>query len=219
MQNQAQGAGASHSNQSTTGKQPEPIIAGGYRYEFVVDPPEYVCCSICHFPSRDPHLSDCCGHIFCYPCLHQRAKTAYEATCPNKKCPTPRSFKTFKNKQVERTVKDLKVFCTNKSKGCVWQDKISDIITHLSRNCQFEDIECPNTCGESVQRQHYSRHISSECRNRTIRCQYCRSEGQEFFILDQHKQTCPKLPVSCPNSCKIPGLLQEELAEISVLLR
>lgn len=89
---------------------------------------------------------------------------------------------------------------------------MSAIPHHLSRMCQFEDVECPNKCEEAVQRQNYIRHVSNECKNRNVKCQYCRLEGQQFFILDQHKQTCPKFPVSCPNSCKIPGLLQEELA-------
>ena len=197
------------------GKQNEtaaPTTAGGYRYEFVSDPPDYVRCSICHLPSRDPYLSDCCGSLFCYSCLQDKAKSTYGATCPNSRCPSPRSFKTFKNKQVERTVKELKIFCVNKGKGCGWQDKMGEIFLHLARNCQFEEIECSNQCGGMVQRQHYTRHVTSECQYRSVKCQYCRSEGPQCFVIDQHKQTCPKLPVSCPNSCKIPGLLQEDLA-------
>lgn len=209
MQNQSQGAGAA--GHSMAGKQAE-VSTGGYRLECVVDPPEYVCCTICHLPSRDPQLTDCCGNLFCLSCLQERIKSAYEATCPNPKCPTPRSFKTFKNKQVERAVRDLKVYCSNRSKGCGWQDKLSHISYHLSRNCQFEEVECPNQCGETLQRLSYSRHIANECKNRSVKCQYCRVEGQQRLILEEHKLVCPKIPVSCPNGCKIPGLLQEELA-------
>ena len=209
MQNQSQGAGAT--GQGTAGKQADPT-AGGYRFECVTEPPEYICCTICHLPSREPHLSDCCGHLFCFPCLQQRIKSAYEVTCPNPKCPAPRSFKTFKNKQVERAVRDLKVYCSNRSKGCSWQDKMCHLTYHLSRSCNFEEVECPNQCGETVQRLNYTRHIANECKDRNIKCQYCHIEGQQGFILDEHRQTCPKVPVACPNGCKIPGLLQEELA-------
>lgn len=206
MQSNNHGAGAS-------GKNGEKAMAsGGYRYEYVAEPPNYVLCAICHLPSRDPYLTDCCGSLFCYSCLQDKAKSVHGATCPNPKCPSPRAFKTFKNKQVERAVKDLKIYCINKNKGCGWHDKMSEIFLHLARNCQFEAIECSNQCGEMVQRQHYVHHVTSECQYRSVKCQYCRSEGPQRLILEQHKQTCPKFPVSCPNGCKIPGLVQEDLA-------
>ena len=211
MQNQTQEAGANGKNTAGNSKHSE-SASGGYPFEFVAEPPEYVCCTLCNLPSRDPQLSECCGHLFCFSCLHERIKSAYEVTCPNSKCPTPHSLKTFRNKQVERAVRELRVFCPNKSKGCSWQDKLTDIGYHLSRSCQFENIQCPHQCGEAVQRQNYIRHVGNDCKNRNVKCQYCRAEGQYYFIQDEHKQTCPKFPVSCPNGCKIPGLLQEELA-------
>ena len=205
MSNQGHGAGAS---------QKQGDAAGGYRYEFVVDPPDYVRCAICRLPSRDPILTDCCGHLFCSSCLQEKVKSTPQGltACPDPTCPNPRGFATFRNKQVERAVKDLKVFCSNKSKGCTWQDKITEINVHLVRNCQFEDVDCTNQCGQMVQRQNFSRHISSECQFRTAKCKYCRVEGQHIFIQGQHKQTCPKYPVACPNGCKISDLLQEGLA-------
>ena len=206
MSNQVHGAGASQ-------KQGDGV-AGGYRYEFVVDPPDYVRCAICRLPSRDPHLTDCCGQLFCNSCLQEKIRSSPHggSACPDPKCPNPRSFATFRNKQVERAVKDLRVFCSNRNKGCSWQDKITEINVHLVRNCQFEDVECTNqSCGQMVQRQHFSRHISSECQYRTTKCKYCKIEGQHLYILGQHKQTCPKYPVGCPNGCKISDLLQESL--------
>lgn len=211
MQNQGYGAGAS------LGK--VEAIVGGYRYEFVVDPPDYVRCTICRLPSRDPYLTDCCGNVFCHSCLQTsiQEKAAKSSSsngpgCPNARCPNPRGFKMFRNKQIERTVNNFKVYCTNKSKGCGWQDKVGEITIHLTRNCQFEDIECTNKCGQMVQRQHLSRHITNDCQSRTVKCKYCRSEGQHSFILGDHKETCPKYPVTCPNNCKVSDLLQEGLA-------
>ena len=206
MSNQGHGAGAS---------QRKGDLAGGYRYEFVVDPPDYIRCTMCRLPSRDPFLTDCCGQIFCNSCVQEKAKLSPQgiAACPDSKCPNPRAFAMFRNKQVERTVKELKVYCTNKSKGCTWQDKITEIHVHLVRNCPFEDVECTNQCGQMVQRQNYSRHISNECHCRSTKCKYCRAEGQHAFIQGTHKATCPKYPVACPNNgCKISDLLQEGLA-------
>lgn len=213
MQNQGHGAGASHA-----GKQAE--VVGGYRYEFVAEPPDYVRCIVCRLPSRDPYLTDCCGNVFCHSCLQtsiqeKAAKSSGSANgpvCPNARCPNPRGLKMFRNKQIERTVNELKVYCTNRSKGCGWQDRVSEIPLHLARNCQFEDVECTNKCGHMIQRQQLSRHVSNECQSRTVKCKYCRSEGKHSFILGDHKDTCPKYPVTCPNNCKASDLLQEGLA-------
>lgn len=214
MQNQGHGAGAS---QATQPVKPVETIIGGYRYEFVVDPPDYVRCTICRLPSRDPYLTDCCGNVFCNSCMQtsiqeKAAKSGNTNGCPNPRCPNPRGLKMFRNKQIERTVNDLKVYCTNRSKGCGWQDKVGEITVHLARNCQFEDVECTNKCGQMIQRQQLSRHISNECQARIVKCKYCRSEGQYIVILGEHKETCPKYPVTCPNNCKVSDLLQENLA-------
>ena len=215
MLHHGHGAGASRVGQNGINQATEAAV-GGYRYEFVIEPPDYLRCTLCRLPSRDPYLSDCCGNIFCSSCLQASfqggTKSPHSQGCPNPKCPNPRAFTTFRNKQVERNVKDLKVFCTNKSKGCTWQDKVSEISAHLTRNCQFEDVECTNQCGQMIQRQNFSRHISNECQFRNTKCKYCRAEGQNVYILGQHKQTCPKYPVACPNGCKVTDLLQEGLA-------
>jgi len=217
MLSQGHGAGASRNGHNGINQALEASI-GGYRYEFVTEPPEYLRCILCRLPSRDPYLSDCCGNIFCSSCLQVSFQGGSKSPaspksqgCPNPKCPNPRAFTTFRNKQVERNVKDLKVYCNNKNKGCTWQDKVSEIVAHLTRNCQFEDVECSNQCGQMVQRQHFSRHIANECQFRITKCKYCRTEGQHLFILGQHKQTCAKYPVACPNGCKVTDLLQENL--------
>ena len=45
------------------------VDRGGYDYQFVDTPSDMLLCKICHFPSKEPHLSVCCGHTFCKSCL------------------------------------------------------------------------------------------------------------------------------------------------------
>ena len=95
---------------------------GGFDYQFVDTPPDAVICKICYCPSRTPHLSVCCGHVFCESCL----EGAEEVT---KVCPMCRSeeFSHFPNKQADRIVRGLHVYCTNRGKGCTslaWPDPI-----------------------------------------------------------------------------------------------
>ena len=51
---------------------------GGYAFRFVLDPlPDELSnllCKICHLPSKDPHLSRCCGHTFCKSCADHSKK-------------------------------------------------------------------------------------------------------------------------------------------------
>ena len=119
---------------------------GGYDYQFVDTPSDVLLCKICHFPSRAPHLSVCCGHTFCKSCLdgmkqatyrlggfHTSFKDSLRSPAPRVQCPMCRSedFSTVANKQNERVIKSLRVFCTNKDKGCDWQGEINNITGHL----------------------------------------------------------------------------------------
>ena len=39
-----------------------PNTIGGYDYSFVDTPHDRYICNICHLPSKDPCVSECCGH-------------------------------------------------------------------------------------------------------------------------------------------------------------
>ena len=176
---------------------------GGYDYELVSQPSDRLICKICHLPSRDPYLSVCCGHIFCKSCLDNVKK----ATTITNACPVCRDeeFETFPNKAVDREVKSLHIYCTNKEKGCEWQGELNDINNHLgnSDGCQFEEVKCSNECGKMIQRQYLTSHVETECPRRKVNCQYCHDTGEHQFIEGQHKEECPKLPLPCPNNCDI----------------
>ena len=109
---------------------------GGYDYHFVDPPPDTLVCKICHCPSKEPHLSVCCGHTFCKSCLTSAKNIA--DVCPMCRCTY---LQTFPDKQNERLIKSLHIFCTNKDKGCEWQGEVNDIKIHLD-GCQFEEVHC-----------------------------------------------------------------------------
>ena len=71
---------------------------GGYDYNFIDTPHDRFTCKICHFPSRDPYLSVCCGHIFCN-LVWKTSKTSTityaRPICRNEE------FVTFPNKQAD----------------------------------------------------------------------------------------------------------------------
>ena len=122
-------------------------------------------------------------------------------------CPVCRDekFVTFLNKQADREIKSLHIYCANKEKGCEWQGELNDINNHLgnSDGCQFEVVKCFNECGKVIQRQYLTSHVETECPRRKVNCQYCHDTGEHQFIEGQHKEECPKLPLPCPNKCEV----------------
>ena len=183
---------------------------GGYDYIFVKQPVDMFVCKICHLPSRDPHLSMCCGHTFCKSCL-ENAKKAVAIFPPWSSdrriccvCPMCRmeDFNTVPNKQICREVMGLHVFCTNKEKGCKWQGEINNISLHLKNGdgCQFENVKCFNACGMEVQRRYMTNHIENKCPQHVIECQYCKVKGKRRIITGVHIKRCPKHILPCPNA-------------------
>ncbi|XP_065917309.1 hyaluronan mediated motility receptor-like [Dysidea avara] len=186
---------------------------GGYEYHYVTTPADWLMCNICHYPSRDPYLSGCCGHTFCKSCL----EGAKKATTISDACPICRDkeFVTIPNKQADRIVRSLHVFCTNKEKGCEWQGEVNNIVSHVmnSDGCQFEEVMCTNGCGMCVQRQYLSSHVEDECVCRIVDCQYCHITGEHQFIEGEHKDQCPKFPIACPNKCEVDNIPREVIDE------
>ena len=187
---------------------------GGYDYSFVSTPPDELLCKICHHPSREPHLSVCCGHTFCRTCLEDAKQVSVDEEAKNT-CPMCRekNFTSFPNKRDERAVKSLHVWCTNKDKGCDWQGEINRIADHLANisGCQFEEVNCYNGCGLVLQRQHLSKHVDTECPHSPVTCQYCEMIGERQFISRHHKEKCPKFPLPCPNKCNVGTVVRENM--------
>ena len=193
---------------------------GGYEFEFVQgvdadgDLEDMFMCKICHLPSRDAQLSVCCGHTFCKSCLNGM-KHGSSKCCPV--CREDKNFGVVPNKQVDRKIRSLKVFCTNKEKGCKWHGELNDIKNHLnasnSDGCKYESIECDYGCGNMVQRQHLVQHMTTECSHRKVDCQHCNLSGIYGFITGIHEQECPKVLIPCPNHCEDNAICREDMDE------
>ena len=184
-------------------------VGGGYEYEFVDPPPDTLICGICCFPSKIPQLSACCGHTFCKLCIEGAKKVDDDFRCPVCRA----DFSCFTNKQADRIIQDLKVFCEYKKKGCNWRGEVRKISDHLVRDCRFREMDCPKGCGISVQRQNMFWHIENECVRRIVSCMHCHTAGEQRYILGQHRDCCPKLLLPCPNRCFSSGMPKETLNE------
>ena len=208
--------GSRKSSSSSTALRCSPDKDGGYSFEFVDSTyNDDLLCKICLLPSRDAQLSECCGHTFCKTCVYKVKRSS--DSDKNKSCPVccNKEFQTFSNKQIDRKVRSLLVYCSNRDKGCKWQGEVNDIQNHLQNNggCEFEEMMCPNECGVIVQRQNLTYHVKSDCPCRKAECEYCHETGDHQFIQKKHKEQCPKVPVECPNHCDVENILREDLDE------
>ena len=197
---------------------------GGYEFKFVEGMDgnfeDIFMCKICHLPSRDPQLSVCCGHTFCKSCLDgmKRSTISINAeVCPV--CRENKNFVAVPNKQVDRKIRSLHIFCTNKEKGCEWQGELNDINVHINESnengCMYEVVECTEGCGETLSRQYLSTHVLTDCTLRKVNCQYCDLSGVHSFIIGGHQEKCPKVVIPCPNHCEADNILREDMDEHS----
>ena len=120
----------------TTNDACAPLLLGGYDCDFVDPPPDSLQCPVCLLPFRDPHLLSCCGHKGCASCIEQIK--AADHPCPI--CQQP--FTTLLDKQLQRRVLDLHVFCSKKGESCRWEGELRDLERHSRRDCEYVEVEC-----------------------------------------------------------------------------
>jgi len=127
--------------------------------EFVEPLPDELQCPLCLEFLKEPTLTSCCGHHFCHECIN-RAIT-HSHVCPL--C-NNQGFQTFHNKEKERLVNTLKVYCKWKSRGCKWVGEFSRLERHLDveeGDCGCVEVECefgPVGCVAKLPRKDLQRH-------------------------------------------------------------
>ena len=183
----------------------------GYDYNFVTPPPDRLVCNICQFPCYKAQLTECCGHVYCQPCV-EKVKTV-----ANRKylCPVCRvvDFKTIAHHEANRTIKELLIYCPNNKveRGkCSWSGALRDVNKHL-KDCKVECRRCGLSAGHHAMRRHLA--------TLSCLCQHCHSKkqcccqvtcpnkcGQEDILqdkMDEHRKICPSEIVECKYQCGV----------------
>ena len=191
---------------------------------------EDLLCTICHELLDQPQQTTHCGHLFCKKCLvalvgenvpqnvaQVGRGSLYEhpVTCPT--CRTACDG-WFEDKNAERKVKNVKVFCTNNS--CEWEGSLCHLDDHKAgrgcEGCRYQPIPCTLGCGEEVIRKDLEHHKQNTCVLRPKNCEYCQWLGTHKSM-NTHYSECRKYPIPCPNNCgkkdipvqEVEGHLQE----------
>ena len=100
-----------------------------------------------------------------------------------------------------REIKQLRIHCTNRKKGCNWKGELRALEDHLQLGklctdncCEFVMVRCRNTgfdfneCMERVERRHLAQHMTSECLYRPYTCEHCGYEGTYMGITIGYRQ-------------------------------
>ena len=221
---------ATHSRPAETGQScPQPLPRalppegstenrGGYDCEFVEPPPSSFQseCPVCLLVLKEPSLISCCGHKFCRECIERIKK--YKKPCAL--CNVP-DFTFMRERALERSLKDMEVWCSYRKEGCEWKGKLGRVEEHLNRDsspenqlngCQFVAVECIQKCGEWYLRCHITIHQTQQCKRRPYSCQHCRDYQSTFEdVTEVHYAQCGKYPVACPNDCDVNMIKRQKL--------
>ena len=146
-----------------------PNELGGYDCEFVDALPKSLECCVCRLGLRDPHVLSCCGVKVCESCVGQ-VQTS-QSPCP--KC--KQRFVTMLEKEVQRAVLGLLVYCSKKKNGCEWKGELRSSEIHLQIECGYVEVECQYECGGRFQRRLLPNHEMEDCPR-------CPSEGKREMM-------------------------------------
>lgn len=92
--------------------------------------------------------------------------------CPTCQQPISKD-KIVNDKNLQKEIQNLEVYCTNKEKGCTWEGTLRESQAHIE-SCEFVTIECPNQCGASFERRFTTKHQDEDCAKRMIVCEFCK---------------------------------------------
>lgn len=136
-------------------------------------------------------VSTPCQHTFCPECVKKCGNVV--------QCPVHRASYSLSqlspDLEIQKSVRQTEVFCTQKELGCPRTSKLQDLEKHLT-TCGFVQVLCPCDCGTKVCRRDLAFHLMQICNHRLISCEYCQEEVS-FKDEEEHLAHCPKKPLFC----------------------
>ena len=154
----------------------QPLPLGGYLCNFVQTPPTHYECPVCLLTLRHPHILSCCGKKICLSCIEPIASAS--KPCPL--CQQP--FHTMLEKELQRSILGLKVYCSHKDEGCDWISELRELDRHLSAEpdgqCLFVEVACQHGCGQHFNRAAKEEHERDVCSCRPVEVQLMNLRGE-----------------------------------------
>ena len=173
----------------------------GYQCEFIDSVPEDFYCKKCTLVARRLTICSSCMESYCYACITDTQKQGQP-------CPTCREehFQALPQVKYQKRMKELRVYCSLKERGCGWSGTLDQLDTHLDPdqdNCQYVDTKCPLNCHMTIPKNKVEQHVAQHCAKRPHVCQYCSFKATYEEVVDTHLPECKYVPLQCPNLCGV----------------
>ncbi len=168
----------------------------------------YYKCPLCDGVYYHP-MVDSCGHVFCKTCLLKQIDIS-------PKCPFTGNDLTDYNKIdiISNILNNQRVYCRNRKLNCDWMSKLSDLESHLEKECPKQTIQCKyKKCTHPISREEFDEHLKA-CDYRVVNCEFCTTEIPHTDI-KSHQDECPLFKVKCPQLCGI-EIIRKDLDEHKV---
>ncbi|XP_075560391.1 uncharacterized protein LOC142592699 [Dermacentor variabilis] len=130
------------------------------RIDFLNPMPNQRVCSVCSV-IPDVAFSLGCRHVFCTACMNELMRNSPVAVCPF-------DDKEFRNVSVswdsasEGYVGSRKSYCLNRAFGCTYVGRMSEMIEHYYRECDYHVVYC-GCCAKPVARVNVLVHLREGC--------------------------------------------------------
>ena len=156
--------------------------------EFVEPLPNDLQCPLCLEFLKEPTLTSC-GHHFCRECIDCAVTRSH--VCPL--C-NDQGFQTFLNKEKQRVIGTLKIYCKRKSQGCEWVGELGRLEHHLDveeGDCGCVEVECefgPVGCVAKLPRKDLQRHKEENVHKHLVLMSVMSLKSNEAFIKKLQEQ-------------------------------
>ena len=191
------------------------LLCGGYSCQFVDSSHSElkIDCSICSLTLREPYQVDCCGRRFCKACLDPLFLIT-------KLCPSCKGHfsKAILDSSLKAMINKKLVYCTYKSKGCLWTGELQKLEKHelscINKpiKCEFcKEFQgtnremkqhkkscsagsrlspCPKGCGANIMLKNIETHVQKKCPFTVVKCKYCMDFQAPPNKMKKHEKSC-----------------------------